>query len=110
MMTARFAASPGGFLMSLGNNFDVAPVVNSHMYWYHLLNSQNVTTTVNTYYYRRIEEYILQDTVEEFSNDHNEDNNRMAEDNVTNINLGDDSHHTMEAEPPACGCHQFADK
>ena len=89
--------------ITLGNNFDVAPVVNNHMDWYHLLNSQNVTTTVNTNYYRRIEEYILQGIVEEFSNDHNEDNS-IAEDNVTNINIGDDGHHTMEAEPPFFLC------
>jgi len=89
--------------ITLCNNVDVAPVVNSHMDWYHLLNSQNVTTTVNTNYYRRIEEYILQGIVEEFSNDHNEDNS-IAEDNVTNINIGDDGHHIMEAEPPFFLC------
>jgi len=44
---------------TLCNNLDVAPVVNNHMDWYHLMNSHNVTTTVNTNYYRRIEEYIL---------------------------------------------------
>ena len=41
--------------------------------------------------------------MEEFSNDHNEDNS-MAEDNVTNINLEDDGHLTMEAEPPFFLC------
>ena len=44
--------------------------------------------------------------MEEFSNDHNEDNS-IAE-HVTNINIGDDGHHIMEAEPPFFLCLQMS--